>query len=178
MDKSTFRALTGFLNPKERTYQGGRIQVKPHKMVGITLFYLGSRVTYKTLSGIFGMSEECAFHITEYVMKLLNDKCGDVIKWPKKEEYSEIAKEFDSKNKRKFPNIIGALDGCHMRISRAKEEEKAYFNYKHFHSIQLQAICLYNRRFIDIFVGYVNESKIFSKFETIYCEQQLRERVQ
>ena len=153
MDKSTFRALTSFLNPVTRNYQGGRVQVAPHKMVGITLFYLGSKVTYKALSGIFGLSEECVFHITEYILKLLNEKCAEVIKWPKKEDYECIAKEFNSKEKRQFPNIIGALDGCHIRISHAKEEDKAYYNYKHFHSIQLQAICLYNRRFIDIFVG-------------------------
>ena len=84
MDKSTFRALTSFLNPQTRSHQGGRVQVSPHKMVGITLFYLGSKVTYKCLSGIFGLSEECVFHITEYVMQLLNGKCGEVIKWPKK----------------------------------------------------------------------------------------------
>ena len=153
MDKSIFRALTGFLNPVTQIYQGGRLQVAPHNMVGITLFYLGLKVTYKALSGISGLSEECVFHIREYIMQLMNDKCSEVIKWPKKEEYEAIAKEFNSKEKCQFLKIIGALDGCHMRIAHLKEEDKAYYNYKHFHSIQLQAICLHNRRFIDIFIG-------------------------
>ena len=86
-------------------------------------------------------------------MKLLNDKSKFVIKWPKREEYSTIGTEFNNKARRQFPNIIGAIDGCHIRISHAKNEAQAYYNYKNFHSIQLQAVCLYDRKFTDIFVG-------------------------
>ena len=32
-------------------------------------------------------------------------------------------------------------------------EAQAYYNYKNFHSIQLQAVCLYDRKLLDIFVG-------------------------
>ena len=153
MDRSTFRVLTGFLNPKSRTYQGGRVQVGPHKMVAVTLCYLGSQFTYRQLSGLFGLSDQWVFQVTEYIMKLLNDKCKFVIKWLKKENYSTIASEFNNKARRQFPNIIGAIDGCHIHISHAKNEAQAYYNYKNFHSIQLQAVCLYDHKFTDIFVG-------------------------
>ena len=153
MDRSTFRALTGFLNPKARTYQGERVQVGPYKMVAITLCYLGSRFTYRQLSGLFGLSDQCVFQVTEYIMKLLNDKSKFVIKWPKKEDYMTIAREFNNKARQQFPNIIGVIDGCHIRISHSKNETQAYYNYKNFHSIQLQAVCLYDRKFTDIFVG-------------------------
>ena len=52
-------------------------------------------------------------------MDLLNAKCKDIIKWLKKEDYEAIAKEFNRKQKRQFPNVIGAIHGCHMRISKA-----------------------------------------------------------
>ena len=97
MDRSTFTALTAYLNPPTRSYQGGRVQVGPHKMVAITLCYLGSRFTYRQLSGMFGLSDQCVFQITEYIMGLLNEKSKHVIKWPKKEEYPEIAGEFNKK---------------------------------------------------------------------------------
>ena len=80
MDRSTFKALTAFLEPKTRAYQDGRVQVSPHKMVAITLCYLGSRFTYRQLSGLFGLSDQCVFQITEYIMQLLNDKAKYVIK--------------------------------------------------------------------------------------------------
>ena len=56
-------------------------------------------------------------------------------------------------HKRKFPNIIGAIDGCHIRISPRRNERNAYYNFKHYHSVHLQAVCSYDRKFTDIFVG-------------------------
>ena len=54
---------------------------------------------------------------------------------------------------RKFPNIIGAIDGCHIRIAPRKSEKVAYYNFKHYHSVHLQAVCSFDRKFTDIFVG-------------------------
>ena len=153
MDRATLAALKSFLNPKTRTYQGGRVQVSAHKMVGMTMFFLGSNLPYFSLAGIFGLSEECFIRCTDYIMRLLNDKCKDIIKWPQKEDYRSIADNFDRKEKRRFPNIIGAIDGCHIRISPSTKEIQGYRNFKQFHSIHLQAVCLSDRKFTDIFVG-------------------------
>ena len=59
MDRATLGALKMFLNPQSRSYQGGRMQVSAYKMVGMTMFFLGSTLPYFTLAGIFGLSEEC-----------------------------------------------------------------------------------------------------------------------
>ena len=59
MDRSTLRSLTTFLNPVTCVYQGGGVQVHPHKAVGMTLFFLGSQLPYWQSAGIFGLSEEC-----------------------------------------------------------------------------------------------------------------------
>ena len=158
MDQATFEALKMFLNPAMHTYQGGREQVAPHKMLGMTLLFLGSKLPYFQLAGIFGVSMECFIHSTNYIIQLLNDKCHDVIKWPQKEDYKEIANKFNESAKRQFPNVIGAIDGCHIRISPNKSEIQSYRNFKQFHSIHLQAVCLSDHKFTDIFVGYV-ESK-------------------
>ena len=153
MDKSTLRSLTSFLNPVTRRYQGGRVQIAPHKCVGMTLFYMGCNLPYWQSAGIFGLSEQCFIKSTNYIMKLLNDRCKSVIKWPKKDEYERIAKEFNMKKRKQFPNVIGAIDGCHMRICAKESEKKAYFNFKQYHSIHLQAVCLADRKFTNIFVG-------------------------
>ena len=153
MDKCTFRALTSFLDPRKRNYQGGRIQVRPHKMVAMTLFFLGSKMPFWQLSGLFGISEECFIRITEYVMDLLVGKIGDIIKWPSKDEYPHISDQFNRTGRKQFPNVIGAIDGCHIRISANEDEKQAYRNYKRYHSIHLQAVCTYDRKFIDVFVG-------------------------
>ena len=95
MDKSTFTALTSFLNPKKRQYRGGCLQVRPHKMVVMTLFFLGSKLPFWQLSRLFGLSEECFIRITDYVMDLLVGKIAQIIKWPSKEDYGCISAQFN-----------------------------------------------------------------------------------
>ena len=153
MERTTLASLTSFLNPQVRVYQGGRVQLRPHKIGGMTLFYLGSRLPYLQLATLFGVSEECFIRSTTYIMDLLNQKCKDVIKWPQKEDYENISGDFNKTKRRQFPNIIGAIDGCHIRISPKCDEIQSHRNFKSFHSIHFQAICLSDRRFTDIFVG-------------------------
>ncbi|KAL6486323.1 hypothetical protein MHYP_G00057150 [Metynnis hypsauchen] len=40
-----------------------------------------------------------------------------------------------------FPNVIGAIDCTHIALKAPSEEEFAYVNRKHFHSINVQIIC-------------------------------------
>ena len=78
MDRGTFEALKTFLNPAVHMYQGGREQMSPHKMLGMTLFFLGSKLPYFQMSGIFWVSSECFIRSTNYIIQLLNKKCLDV----------------------------------------------------------------------------------------------------
>ncbi|MBN3305559.1 HARB1 nuclease, partial [Amia calva] len=41
-----------------------------------------------------------------------------------------------------FPNVIGAIDCTHIAIKAPSEEEFAYVNRKHFHSINVQIYCV------------------------------------
>ena len=90
MEKGTFQALTTYLNPQIRKYQGGRKQVSPPKMVAMTLCYLGCKMPCWQLSRFFGVSEECLIRITDYIMGLLMAKSGEIIKWPKKKITSTL----------------------------------------------------------------------------------------
>ena len=56
--------------------------------------------------------------------------------------------------RRSFPNILGALDGCHLEVEVGKTDRPFYLNHKDYHSINLMAICTYNLAFLDIFVGW------------------------
>ena len=97
MNADTLRALIGFINPQRRSYQGGREQISPAKMVAITVAFIGSQMPCKQMSQMFRISEGCLIKITEYIMDLLVKKSHLVIKWPSKDEYEEIAAEFNKR---------------------------------------------------------------------------------
>ena len=54
---------------------------------------------------------------------------------------------------RHFPNVIAAINGLHCEIEIHGEDRTSHWNYKGFYSIHLQAGCLHDLRFCDIFAG-------------------------
>lgn len=58
------------------------------------------------------------------------------ITWPNRARAEEIWSYI--KNKHKFPKVIGAVDGTHIKITAPKLHPEAYINRKGYHSIQLQ----------------------------------------
>ena len=97
MNRDTLRALTNFLKPVMRTYQGGCEQVLPAKMVAVTTCFLGTQMPCKQLSNMFGMSEGCFIKVTDYIVDLICKKSHLIIKWPNKEDYEGIAREFNKR---------------------------------------------------------------------------------
>lgn len=57
-------------------------------------------------------------------------------------------------NRSLIPNIIGAIDGSHIRVAPPKRNEQSYFNRKSFHSVILQAVCDPRGYFMSIDVGF------------------------
>ncbi|KZS08263.1 F14D2.9-like protein, partial [Daphnia magna] len=63
-----------------------------------------------------------------------------------------------------FRGIIGAIDGCHIKIARPWVDEKIYVNRKNFHSINVQAICDANGRALSVYAkkpGSTNDAAMF-----------------
>jgi hypothetical protein len=53
-----------------------------------------------------------------------------------------------------LPDVIGAIDGCHIPIKAPRENDSEYINRKCFHSLQLQAVCDDNLMFLDVYCGW------------------------
>ena len=49
-----------------------------------------------------------------------------------------------------FPLVIGCIDGMHVPILAPRQNEDLFVNRKNFHSIDIQAICDSDLKFIDI----------------------------
>ena len=66
----------------------------------------------------------------------------------------------------RFPQAVGAIDGCHIRIKAPLKDAEDYINRKDYHSIVLQGLVDNNYIFRDVFVGWPGKSydvRIFKK---------------
>ena len=59
-----------------------------------------------------------------------------VIQWPDFRNQQEIAREFQLRSG--LPDIIGAVDGTHIRLAAAPGGDEDYINRKSFPAMQLQ----------------------------------------
>jgi hypothetical protein len=63
-----------------------------------------------------------------------------------------------------FPNFLGTVDGKHIRLRKPTESGSLYYNYKHYFSVLLLAICDSNYLFVSVDIGAfgkISDSSIF-----------------
>ena len=87
---------------------------------------------------------------------------ADFIKFPTGQHIREVIEKFEEK--RNFPGVLGAIDGCHIPIKGPQNHHEQYINRKGFHSVQLQVICDPYLKFVDVFCGYpgsVHDARVY-----------------
>jgi hypothetical protein len=70
---------------------------------------------------------------------------------PSKKRWLEIPEGFFKNSD--SPNYIGTTDGKHVTVVKPKHSVSLYYNYKHYCSIQLLAICDANNCFTYVDIG-------------------------
>ena len=145
---------------------GGNEVICPKARLTMTIRFLASGETYRSLSFQFRMSRGAISYIVKDVCNAIIKNLSPVfLKVPSsQEEWLEISAKFAERWQ--FPNCIGALDGKHIVMQPPSESGSHYFNYKHTNSIVLLAVagpdyeCLY----ADIGTnGRVSDGGVWSK---------------
>ena len=89
---------------------------------------------------------------------------ANYIKWPTPEEAIE-----DEKNFRKFgefPGVIGAIDGCHIKIKAPANLQVDYLDRTCNHSVNLLAVCNSEKKFTFAYAsvpGSVHDNRVLTK---------------
>jgi len=84
------------------------------------------------------------------------------ISWPTRQEQTQIAHNFLRKTG--FPGVVGCIDGTHIPIPGPSDHRASYINRKGFPSLQVQAVCDDNLRFLDVYTGWpgsVADARVF-----------------
>jgi hypothetical protein len=98
---------------------------------------------------VHNISKGSVSNITKDVTQCLNCICRQYIKMPTdKAELRKVMHGFhDIAN---FPNVVGAIDGTHIRIRAPSADENFYVNRKNYHSINVMGVCDASMRFLNI----------------------------
>ena len=114
--------------------------------------FLATGSSFKALSFNFRIGASTVSKIVAEVVTALWDALQPHhMPIPTKDRFQCIAEEFNEIWN--FPNLLGAIDGKHIRIACPKNSGSMFFNYKKFFSVVLQGVVDAKYKFISIDVG-------------------------
>lgn len=88
-----------------------------------------------------------------------------------KDDWLKVADLFE--RRAHFPNCLGAIDGKHIRIVKPTDSGSLYYNYKHFFSLILLAVCDSNYKFLYVDIGAYGKSADCTIFKNSKLFQKL-----
>lgn len=155
-----FLMIMGNVRSLRKRHHGGRPIVPLQKMLLMVLWILGTPESFRSIGDRFNVCKSTVFHCLHRVARVINSElCKLYIKWP--EEGNRGA---ESMGKYGINYAIGAVDGCHIPITKPILHGYDYFNRKKFYSMVLQGICNGNLLFIDVDIrwpGGVHDARVF-----------------
>ncbi|KAF3849581.1 hypothetical protein F7725_019300 [Dissostichus mawsoni] len=142
ISRDSLEALMRCLGPKRRQAWGH------HMTVLTTVYWLAHGLSYSVVSRAFQVPLSTVHRLVHQEVEDITALRYTVIRLPTGPELEEVGQGFQH-------SCVGAIDGCHIRIKTPPGPSgQDYVNRKLFPSIQLQAVCDGNGRFLQTFVGF------------------------
>lgn len=154
MSPSKYEDLLKIVGPYITKSSVKREPIGPSEKLSVTLRYLITGDAQVTIAHSFRISPSSIGRIIDETCAaiwnvLLNEK---YINPPQtEEEWKQIATQFEKRWN--FHHCIGAIDGKHVNMQVPARSGSLFYNYKHFFSIVLMAICNANYEFILVDIG-------------------------
>ena len=135
-----------------RMHTGGRPKIEARKMLAMGLWYLANQDSYREIGEAFGVTKSTAHKAAKGVIDELNNLKSTVIQWPSGQNLM-LEEEYFARLS-SIRGTIGSIDGCHIKIEApSKNVQQDYVNRKHYHSINLLAVCDSKKKFTYLSVG-------------------------
>ncbi|XP_042299469.1 protein ANTAGONIST OF LIKE HETEROCHROMATIN PROTEIN 1-like [Sceloporus undulatus] len=166
MPRAIFNMLVKELRP-HLTRRDTRLRkaVPVEKQIAMAVMYLAHKGSYATVATFFGVGKSTAYRAIIHVFLCMGTHLlrravylGD---------HRKVMAGFERLG---FPQVVGAIDGCHIPIIAPAHEGAQYIKRKQTQSMILQATCDHNGIFLDLFTGFAgsNHDTFLLKESPIY----------
>ena len=128
VNRNTFETILHILDPRlERRNTRFRDCIPPAKVLALGLYRLAHGNSYSTIGPVFNVGKSTVIEAVQDVVKGLYELRDEYIKFPETiaEASSSIATFGDLTN---LPNVVGAIDGSHIRIKAPNDSALDYFS--------------------------------------------------
>lgn len=131
-----------------------RQSIPVHKRVAVALWRLATGDTYRSTGLQFGIGRCTAMLIKQDFCNAIAKRAKEFIKFPETEqEVLQSIRLFT--NKSPFPQVVGAIDGCHIALKTVPVDKGIdYVNRKQDYSVVIRGVADASFRFLDISAGY------------------------
>ncbi|VDI39718.1 Hypothetical predicted protein, partial [Mytilus galloprovincialis] len=127
--------MTGDL--ERGTNKDTALSVEQQVMIALRFYESGSHL--QVVGDTMRFYKSTVSRVVDRVTDSFVARKDDFISLPDNQRKNVIRAKFYEKAG--FPNVVGCIDGIHIRITRPRINEPALVYRKEFHSINVQAIC-------------------------------------
>jgi hypothetical protein len=138
--KFLFKVLKRELRPRRQDTRG-RKAIKTELLMATALMYLATGNTYSSVSLAMrnGITEASVMRSVRVFTRAVNRRLGYLVTFPTTVAgLEQNARHFE--NRSLIPNIVGAIDGTHIKVAPPKRDEASFHNRKSFHSVIMQSV--------------------------------------
>ncbi|KAJ8929768.1 hypothetical protein NQ314_017505 [Rhamnusium bicolor] len=115
----------------------------------IFLWIIGQTASFRDVANRFDITISSLHRINKRMLIFLKNLSPRVITWLSDNEKRIMEQHFRENG---FSNIIGAIDGNHIKIDKPENDPDSYINRKGYYSIQMQVVCDHTRKIRDILI--------------------------
>ena len=119
------------------TKRGHAIPVRTQILM--SLRFLASGSFLEVIGDTFGYNKGTVSRVLNSFIDAVLDHTQDYINWPTNDDNSVVKSGFQELGG--FQNVIGCIDGTHVRLQAPSVDEPSFVNRKGYHSINCQAVC-------------------------------------